>query len=80
MAKTFRLTDDEQEMLYRTALNLNRELVRIGKMPVRDSEIMHKILEQTLKFGELEVTRSGEIRILSQNEVQEKNSQSNLVL
>lgn len=73
MPKSFRLTDDEQETLFRTAVNLNRELVRIGKMPLKESEILHKILEQTLKFGEIEVTRDGYIRVLSQNEVRGNN-------
>lgn len=72
MVKTVRLTKNEQELLFRTAVNLNRELVRIGKMPVKESELVHKILEQTLKLGELEITRSGEIRVLSRYEAMER--------
>lgn len=72
MVKTVRLTESEQELLFRTAVNLNRELVRIGKMPVKESEIVHRILEQTLKMGELEVTRNGEIRVLSKYEAMER--------
>lgn len=74
MAKSFRLTDDEEEMLYRSSLSVNRELIKIGKPPITDSKLMHTILEQTLKNGEIEVTRNGEIRILSQNEVGEKHT------
>lgn len=65
MAQSFRLNTEEQELLFRTAVTINRELVRIGKMPMKESEILHKILEQTLKLGELEVTREGQIRVLA---------------
>lgn len=68
MVKTFRLTAIEEENLYRTAVSINRELVRIGKMPIKDSELLHKILEQTLSLGEIEVTRSGEIRVLANDQ------------
>lgn len=70
MAKNFRLTDKEEEMLYRSGLAVNRELVRLGKAPMTDSKLMHIILEQTLAYGEIEVTRNGEIRVLSKHEVE----------
>uniref|UniRef100_A0AAU8B228 Uncharacterized protein n=1 Tax=Dulem virus 62 TaxID=3145773 RepID=A0AAU8B228_9VIRU len=68
MAKSFRLTDDEEKALYSVNLSVNRELIKIGKAPMTDSKILHIILEQTLKNGEVEVTRNGEIRVLSQSE------------
>lgn len=72
MAKNFRLSDKEEEMLYRSNLAVNRELVRLGKAPITDSKLMHIIVEQTLIYGEVEVTRDGGIRILSQNETGNK--------
>lgn len=70
--QSFKLNKDEEEALYRTSLSINREMVRVGKMPLTESKIMHEILRQTLMFGEIEVTRSGEIRVLSQNEVEKR--------
>lgn len=72
MAKNFRLNDKEEEILYRSNLTVNRELIRLGKAPITDSKLLHIILEQTLEMGELEVTRDGNIRVLSQNEIGEK--------
>lgn len=69
--QNLRLTKDESETLYRTTINVNRELVRLGKMPLKDSELLHKIIEQTLKLGEIEVTRDGQIRVLA-NELAEQ--------
>lgn len=74
MAKTFRLTDREEEMLYRTSMNINRELIRIGKSPMNESKILHEILEQTLALGEIEVMRDGQIRVLA-NELAEPKEQ-----
>uniref|UniRef100_A0AAU8B2L8 Uncharacterized protein n=1 Tax=Dulem virus 63 TaxID=3145774 RepID=A0AAU8B2L8_9VIRU len=68
--QNLRLTKEESEILYRTTININRELVRLGKMPLKDSELLHKIIEQTLKLGEIEVTRDGQIRVLA-NELNE---------
>lgn len=75
MAKNVRLSESEQEMLFRTSVNVNRELVRIGARPLRESEIVHKILEQTLKYGEIEVTRDGQIRVIA-NELNEKSQKT----
>lgn len=63
MAKTFRFTDDEEQALNEIALRLNRELVKAGKKPLRDTEIFHEIIKQTLLEGSLEITREGLIRV-----------------
>lgn len=76
MAKSFRLTDKEEEMLYRTNLTVNRELIRLGKAPINDSKLLHEILNQTLYLGEIEVTRNGQIRVLA-NELNEQKSPTN---
>lgn len=63
--KTFKLTAQEEEALYRSSISLNRELVRLGAMPLPESKILHEILKQTLLMGEIEVTRDGNIRVLA---------------
>lgn len=64
MAKTVRLTDKEEKFLIETALKLNRELVKMGKMPMKDTELFHEIIEQTLIKGIIELSREGEIKIV----------------
>ncbi|NUF13392.1 hypothetical protein, partial [Acinetobacter oleivorans] len=59
MAKTFRLTDEEEKTLNEVQLKLNRELVKIGLKPLRDTEILHEILRQTLLKGTFEISRNG---------------------
>ena len=63
MAKTFRFTDQEEQALNETALKLNRDLVKAGKKPLRDTEIFHEIIKQTLLEGFIEVTRDGNIKV-----------------
>ena len=63
MAKTFRFTDEEEQALNETALKINRDLVKEGKKPLRDTEIFHELIKQTLLDGIIEVTRDGNLRI-----------------
>lgn len=63
MAKTFRFTDDEEQALNEVGLRINRELVKAGKKPLRDTEIFHEIIKQTLLDGSIEVTRDGTLNI-----------------
>lgn len=63
MAKTVRLTDKEEQMLIDTALKINRDLVKMGKMPLKDTELFHEIIEKTLVNGIVEVSRDGKIKI-----------------
>lgn len=67
MAKTFRFSDEEEKALNDVALKLNRDLVKVGKKPLRDTEIFHEIIRQTLLNGIIEVSRDGEIKIESKN-------------
>lgn len=65
MAKTVRLTDKEEQLLVETALKINRELVKMGKMPMKDTELFHEIIENTLINGIIELSRDGKIKIHS---------------
>ena len=67
MAKTFRFSDEEEKALNDVALKLNRDLVKAGKKPLRDTEIFHEIIRQTLLNGIIEVSRDGKIKIESKN-------------
>lgn len=64
MAKTVRLSDTEEAELIKVCLKINRELVRMGKMPLKDTEIFHEIMKITLINGEIELNRRGEIKII----------------
>lgn len=63
MAKTFRFTDEEEQALNEVALKLNRDLVKVGKKPLRDTEIFHEIVKQTLLDGLIEINRDGLIKV-----------------
>lgn len=67
--KTIRLNERETEALIATCLKLNRELVKMGKMPLKDTEICHKIIEQTLVNGEIEVKADGTIRVIAHEQL-----------
>lgn len=64
-AKVIRLNMTETEALINTSLRINRELVKMGKMPLKDTEICHAIIEQTLVNGEVEVKADGTLRVIS---------------
>ena len=64
MAKTVRLSDTEEAELIKVCLKINRELVKMGKMPLKDTEIFHEIMKITLINGEIELNRRGEIKII----------------
>ncbi|MFK8935541.1 hypothetical protein ACJBLB_14555 [Acinetobacter junii] len=63
MAKTFRFTDEEEQALNEIALKINRDLVKAGNKPLRDTEIFHEIIRQTLIEGIIEVTRDGQVKV-----------------
>lgn len=67
MAKTFRFTNEEEQALNEVALKLNRDLVKAGKKPLRDTEIFHEIIKQTLLTGIIEINRDGEVKIKIKN-------------
>ncbi|AZB90583.1 hypothetical protein DKE41_008890 [Acinetobacter pittii] len=62
MAVTVRLNDSEQERLRRKAIELNKVLINRGLEPIKDSELVHRILDQTIEAAE--VSSSGEVIIV----------------
>lgn len=59
MGKTVRLSDAETELLRQKAIEINKLLVKNGHPPLRDSELIHKILEKSLPYVQL--GKDGEI-------------------
>ena len=59
MPTNIRLTQAEQEALRRKAVEINKELVKRGMQPMKDSELVHAFLERAI--GGLELTASGAI-------------------
>lgn len=68
MAKTLRLNNEEEKAMNEICLRVNRELVKAGKMPVKDTEMFHEIMKQTLLKGMIEVNREGKIKIEANHE------------
>lgn len=59
--RTLRIKDSQQEPIRQLAVNFNKKLVNLGKQPLRDSELVHKLLDEALKRAE--ITQTGEITI-----------------
>lgn len=53
MGMSFRINKMEQEAIRKKAVELNRKLVEAGRSPLRDSELVHKILIKAIKNSEL---------------------------
>lgn len=61
MVQSVRLNDQEQEMLRKKAVELNKILIQKGQQPLRDSELVHILIEQGLDL--VEVGSSGKVII-----------------
>jgi len=61
MATNVRLTNAEQEAIRQKAIEINKLLIKKGLQPLRDSELVHKILEKSVPYARL--TESGEVVI-----------------
>ncbi|KCY44410.1 hypothetical protein J715_4174 [Acinetobacter baumannii 1571545] len=61
MAKTIRLSETEQEKIRNKAVEINKKLVEQMKQPLKDSELVHVILQEAIE--RLEVTKSGKVII-----------------
>lgn len=61
MPTNIRLTQAEQEALRKKAVEVNKELVKRGLHPLKDSEIVHAFLEHAI--SSLEVSASGKLVI-----------------
>lgn len=64
MATNVRLTQQEQEAIRQKAIEFNKLLIKQGRQPMRDSELVHKILEKSVAYARL--TESGEVVIESE--------------
>lgn len=62
MAITVRMNDREQEMLRKKCIELNKMLINRNLMPIKESELVHIILEQCINAVEL--TASGQIKVI----------------
>lgn len=61
MPTNIRLSQAEQEALRRKAVEINKELVKRGMQPLKDSELVHSFLEKAITS--LEVSASGAITL-----------------
>jgi len=64
MATNVRLTQSEQEAIRQKAIEFNKLLIKQGRQPMRDSELVHKILEKSVPYARL--TESGDVVIESE--------------
>lgn len=62
MVKSVRINDAEQEVLRKKAVELNKILIQKNQQPLRDSELIHILIDEGLEL--LEVTTSGKVRIV----------------
>mgnify|MGYP000200376083 CR=1 FL=1 len=53
MGKTVRLSDAETEAIRQKAIEINKLLIKQGQQPLRDSELVHKILEKSVPYVQL---------------------------
>jgi len=60
MPRTIRLSDKEQEDLRKKCIEINKILIKNGKEPIKDSELVHKMLD---KVENVRVDNSGNIYI-----------------
>jgi hypothetical protein len=61
MVQSVRINDQEQEMLRKKAVELNKMLIQKGQQPLRDSELIHILIDQGLDL--LEVGTTGNVKI-----------------
>lgn len=61
MAITVRMNDKEQELLRKKCIELNKQLINRNLMPIKESELVHIILEQCIT--KVELTASGILKV-----------------
>lgn len=64
LTTSVRLTDKEQELIRKKSVEINQTLIKKGMQPLRDSQIIHEILDLALPY--LEIGESGKIIIGSE--------------
>lgn len=65
MIKTVRLNKTERNNLHEKVTSINKTLVEMGKLPIKESELIHIILEKSIKNIELDAVGN---YIMKQNE------------
>ncbi len=61
MSKMLRLTKDENKALESRSIEINKALVKMEKAPLKDSELLHKVLIEAIE--RIDVDKSGQIYI-----------------
>ncbi len=61
MPMTIRLTDREQDEIRKKCIEINKLLIKDNRIPLKESELIHKILEKSISYTK--VGLSGEIII-----------------
>ncbi|WP_104471498.1 hypothetical protein [Acinetobacter indicus] len=61
MVQSVRLNEREQELLRKKAVELNKVLIQKGQQPIRDSELVHILIEEGVDL--VEISNSGKIHI-----------------
>ena len=61
MVQSVRLNDLEQEKLRKKAVELNKVLIQKGQQPIRDSELVHILIEEAIEL--IEINNSGKLTI-----------------
>jgi len=61
MPATLRLSNTEQEALRQKCIEINKLLIKQGRMPIKDSELAHFILENATPCAK--VSASGELML-----------------
>lgn len=61
MAQSVRLNEREQEQLRKKAVELNKALIHRGLQPLRDSELVHILIEEGIDL--IELSSSGKVII-----------------
>ncbi|OAM19342.1 hypothetical protein HMPREF2541_01680 [Eikenella sp. HMSC061C02] len=57
-----RINDTEKELIRKVSIDTNRKLVNLGKMPLKESELVHVILQKALKRTQID--EEGNIEIV----------------
>jgi hypothetical protein len=61
MVQSVRLNDVELEKLRKKAVELNKALIQKGQQPIRDSELVHILIEEGIDL--IEINNSGKLTI-----------------
>lgn len=61
MATQLRITKEEQKIFQEKCVEVNKKLIQMGKVPVRESELMHFVLKNAGKH--VTVSSKGELII-----------------